>query len=65
MNIKLDEEQKINKREEERSRKLGQMNAALKAKLEFIQSKFDFTSNVHVLNTEDFKQLMMSNDYVR
>jgi uncharacterized protein (DUF1697 family) len=40
------------------------MNAALKAKLEFIESKYDFTSNVNVLNTEDFKTLMTTNDYV-
>ena len=33
---KVDDERKINKIEEERYRKLGQMNAALKAKLEFI-----------------------------
>lgn len=41
------------------------MNAALKAKLHFIQNKFDFTSNVNVLNTDDFKTLVTSNDMVR
>ena len=40
------------------------MNAALKAKLEFITSKYDFTTNVKILNTDDFKQLVTSNDYV-
>lgn len=40
------------------------MNAALKAKLEFIQSKYDFTTNVNVLNSDDFKTLMTSNDMV-
>ena len=40
------------------------MNAALKAKLTFIQTKYDFTSNVSVLNTDDFKSLMTSNDMV-
>ncbi len=33
---KVEDERKINKIEEERYRKLAQMNAALKAKLEFI-----------------------------
>ena len=40
------------------------MNAALKAKLQFIQNKFDFTSNVNLLNTDDFKTLVTSNDMV-
>ncbi len=41
------------------------MNAALKAKLEFIQSKYDFTTNVNLLNSDDFKQLMNTNEMVR
>lgn len=60
----VEDERKINKIEEERYRKLAQMNAALKAKLQFIQTKFDFTSNVNVLNTDDFKTLVTSNDQV-
>ncbi len=40
------------------------MNAALRAKLEFIKSKYDFTTNVNVLNSDDFKTLMTSNDMV-
>lgn len=62
---KVDEEKKINKIEEERFRKLAQMNAALRAKLDFIQSKYDFTTNVNVLNSDDFRTLMTSNDMVR
>lgn len=54
----------MNKVEEERFRKLAQTNAALKAKLEFIQSKYDFTTNVKVLNTDDFNSLMNSNNTV-
>ena len=61
----VENERKINKIEEERYRKLGQMNAALNAKLKFIQTKYDFTSNVNVLNTDDFKTLVTSNDMVR
>ena len=41
------------------------MNAALNAKLKFIQTKYDFRSNVNVLNTDDFKTLVTSNDMVR
>jgi len=62
--LKLDEEKKINTTEEEKFRRLAQMNAALKAKLEFIQSKYDFTTNVNLLNSDDFKQLMNTNDMV-
>ena len=61
---KVEEEKKINRIEEERFRKLAQMNAALRAKLDFIQSKYDFTTNVNVLNSDDFKTLMTSNDMV-
>jgi len=60
----VDHERQTNKIEEERFRKLAQMNAALKAKLQFIQTKFDFTSNVNLLNTDDFKSLVTSNDMV-
>lgn len=40
------------------------MNAALKAKLEFIQTKYDFTTNVNVLHSEDFRSLISTNDMV-
>jgi len=61
----VDDERKMNRIEEERFRKLAQMNAALRAKLEFIQTKYDFTTNVNVLNSDDFKSLMTSNDMVK
>lgn len=60
----MEEEKKINKAEEEKFRKLAQSNAALKAKLEFIKTKFDFTTNVNILNSEDFKNLVTSNEMV-
>ena len=47
MSEKLEEEKKVNKIEDERFRKLSHDNAALKAKLEFIQAKYDFKSNVN------------------
>lgn len=65
LSIEVEEERKISKIEkDEKYRKFAQLNAALKAKLEFITSKYDFTTNVKGLNTDDFKQLMTSNDYV-
>ncbi len=60
----MEEEKKVNKVEEEKYRKLSHINAALKAKLQFIQSKYDFTTNVNHLSTDDFKTLMTSNDMV-
>ena len=32
--------------------------------MEFIQSKYDFTTNVNVLNSDDFKALMSTNEIV-
>ena len=60
----VDEARKVNKIEDERFRKLSHTNAALKAKLQFINTKYDFTSNVKGLSTDDFKQLIASNDVV-
>ena len=40
------------------------MNAALKAKLKFIEEKYDFKSNVEILKTDDFKTLVVSNEMV-
>ena len=60
----LEEEEKVHKIEEERYRRLAQTNAALKAKLDFINSKFDISSNVNHLNSDDFKKLMTSNNLV-
>jgi chromosome segregation ATPase len=65
LNAKTEEERKINRLEEERFRKLGQMNAALRAKLEFIQAKYDFTTNIKVLNTDDFNSLVSTNNIVK
>lgn len=65
LNAKTEDEKRLNKVEEERFRKLAQMNAALRAKLEFIQQKYDFTTNVKVLNTDDFNSLMNSNTTVK
>lgn len=61
---RVDEEKAINFKEDARHRQLAQINASLKAKLEFITSKYDFTSNVNILNSDDFKTLVVSNNMV-
>lgn len=43
------------------NRKFSKANAALKAKLEFIEAKYDYTSSAKSMSLEDFKDLMNSN----
>ena len=50
--------------ENEKNRKYGKANAALRAKLQFIEEKYDYTSNAKNLSIEDFKELMSSNTNV-
>ena len=40
------------------------MNAALRAKLEFIESKYDYSSSAKNMSIDDFKELMSSNQNV-
>lgn len=58
---KVKHEREVNKQEEERFRKLSHTNAALKAKLKFIQDNYDFTTNVNHLSTDEFNGLMTAN----
>jgi hypothetical protein len=64
LHAQVEEDKKINKEQDEKFRRLGQTNAALRAKLLFIQNKYDFTTNVNLLSSDDFKTLMTSNDMV-
>jgi hypothetical protein len=41
----VEEARKINLYEEEKNRKYAKANAALKAKLDFIETKYDYTSS--------------------
>lgn len=41
----VEEARKTNEFEEEKNRKYGKVNAALKAKLKFIETKYDYTSS--------------------
>lgn len=58
---KVKEERKINLEEEERNRKLQKANTALKAKLEFIETRYDYTSSAKGMSIQDFKELIESN----
>ncbi len=60
----VEEARKVNIFENEKNRKYGKANAALKAKLQFIEDKYDYTSNAKNLSIEDFKELMQSNTNV-
>ena len=61
---KVEEDRKVSNFEEEKNRKYSKANAALKAKLEFIESKYDYTSSAKNMSLEDFKELMNSNSNV-
>jgi hypothetical protein len=56
--------QVLNKEVEGKYRKLAKTNVALKAKLHFLLSSFDYSKNVKSLNLEDFRSLINSNSYV-
>jgi hypothetical protein len=57
----VEEARKTNKFEEEKNRKYAKANAALRAKLEFIESKYDFTSSAKSMSIDYFKDLINSN----
>lgn len=60
----VEEARKINLFEDEKNRKYLQANAALKAKLDFIEQKYDYTSSVKQLSLDDFKDLVNSNSHI-
>lgn len=60
----VEEARKVNLFEEEKNRKYAKANAALKAKLDFIETKYDYTSSAKNMSIEDFKDLMNSNTNV-
>jgi hypothetical protein len=64
-NVKaVEEARKLNLYEDEKNRKYAKANAALKAKLDFIETKYDYTSSAKNMSLEDFKDLMNSNSNV-
>lgn len=56
--------QVLNKEVENKYRKLAKTNAALKAKLQVLLHRFDYSKNVKSLNLEDFRNLIESNTHV-
>lgn len=54
----------VKKHEEERHRHVQQQFTALSAKKEFIETHYDYTSNVADMNLETFKNIVASNTEV-
>jgi long-subunit acyl-CoA synthetase (AMP-forming) len=61
---RVEEARKLNLFEDEKNRKLGKVNAAHKAKMQFIEEKYDYTSKAKSMALQDFKELMETNDGV-
>lgn len=64
-NSELEKAKKLSRFEDEKSRDLQQKNAALSAKLEFIEQGYDYKGNVQGMNLEVFRQIMQTNQNVR
>ena len=60
----VEEARKVNLFENEKNRKYAMANAALSAKLAFIEQKYDYTSSVKQLSLDDFAELVKSNSHV-
>ena len=58
---KVEEARKVNLFEEEKNRKYSKANAALTAKLDFIEQKYDTSSAAEKLEKRDFDDLIASN----
>jgi len=57
----VEEARKVNAVEKDKHNKYTKANAALKAKLEFIEAKYDYSSTAKAMSIEDFKELIQSN----
>ena len=57
----VQEKRKVNEFEADKSHKYAKANAALRAKLEFIEKNYDYSSTAKQMSIHDFKELMMSN----
>lgn len=58
---RVEEARKVNIFEDEKNRKLKKVNAAHKAKMQFIEEKYDYTSKAKSMALQDFKELIDSN----
>ena len=57
----VEEARKVNAVEMDKNLKFAKANAALRAKLDFIESKYDYSTTAKQLSIEDFKDLITSN----
>ena len=57
----MTEQRKANAYEKERNQRAVRSNAALKAKLAFIEEKYDYSSSAKNMSIQDFKELIESN----
>lgn len=64
LNSVVEEQRKVNNFESEKQKKFVKANAALKAKLDFIESKYDYSSVAKQMSMQDFKDLIDSNLHV-
>jgi len=51
----------LNVHEDDKHRRLGRINAAHKAKMDFIEEKYDYKSQAKGMALQDFKELVESN----
>lgn len=58
------EQRKVNTFEKDQNTKYLKQNAALKAKLDFIEQKYDYSSQAKQLSIADFKEIISSNTSV-
>jgi hypothetical protein len=58
------EAKKVNEYEKDKHIKYMKQNAALKAKLEFIEANYDYSSTAKQMNLQDFKELIISNNNI-
>lgn len=64
-NSQLEQAKRLQKVEEQKNREMAQNQAALKAKLEYIEGNYDLSSNLKGINVETLRQVMQTNSQVR
>lgn len=57
----VSEARRLNEAELDKRQRYLKANAALKAKLEFIESQYDYSSSAKQLSLSDFQDLIQSN----
>lgn len=63
-NSQLEQAKRLQKVEEQKNREMAQNQAALKAKLEYIEGNYDLSSNLKGINVETLRQVMQTNSQV-